>query len=250
MKYDNAPPVQLRGSPSQLTTVIHLPQTESLRKSASGRALSRSSLCNVNLPGVEVKRASIRNLDSAIPGLSLLRLRLPVSTPPGAYKGTIQVGNEELPIEVDVEPRPRLRLFPRSLKRVVAPGSVVSANLTVLNTGNFVVNLQKEYRFCVFERGGIDRAFFVALASDQSNGERRIDRLANELAASHGGRVRLEIESGSGTIVPGEVRELRIALRLSDRLRPGQTYSGTWKLENTGVAIQLQVSDKSQEAPK
>ena len=62
--------------------------------------------------------------------------------------------------------------------------------------------------------------------------------------------MRLEVESGSGTIVPGEVRELRIALRLSDRLRPGQTYSGTWKLENTGVAIQLQVSDKSQEAPK
>jgi hypothetical protein len=250
MKYDHAPPVQLRGAPNQLTTVIRLSQTDSLRKSATGRALSRSSLCNVSLPGVDVKRASIRNLHSATPGLSLLRIKLPVSTPPGAYKGTIQVGDEELPIEVDVQPRPRLRLFPRRLKTVVAPGSVVSANLTVLNTGNFVVNLQKEYRFCLFERGGIDRAFFVALASDQASGERRIDRLANELAASHGGRVRLELESGSGTIAPGEVREVRIALRLSDRLRPGQTYSGTWKLENTGVAIELQVSDKNQEAPK
>jgi hypothetical protein len=197
-----------------------------------------------------VKRASIRDLDAAAPGLSLLRIKLPVSTPPGAYKGTIQVGDEELPIQVQVEPRPRLRLFPRSLKTVVASGAAVNANLTVLNTGNFMVNLQKEYRFCVFERGGIDRAFFVALASDQATGERRIERLANELATAHGGRVRLEIESGSGAIAPGEVRELRIALRLSDRLRAGQTYSGTWKVENTGLTIELQVSDKIQEVPK
>jgi len=204
----------------------------------------------VNLPGVDVKRASIREIDSAAPGVSLLRIKLPISTPPGVYKGMIQVGDEEFPIEVDVEPRPRLRLFPRSLKSGAAPGSVVSTNLTVLNTGNFVVNLQEEYRFCVFELGGIDRAFFLALASDQTTGERRIDRLANELAASHGGRVRLKIESGSGAIAPGEVRELRIAMRLSDRLRPGQTYSGTWKVENTSLAIELRVSDKIQEAPK
>ncbi len=197
-----------------------------------------------------MKRASIRELDSATPGLSLLRIKLPFSTPPGAYKGTIQVGDKEFPIVVEVQPRSRLRLFPRTLRASAAPGSVVNANLTVLNTGNFVVNLEKEHRFCVFERGGIDRAFFVALASDPPTGERRIDRLANELAVSHGGRVRLEIESGSGAIAPGETRELHIALRLSDRLRSGQTYSGTWKVENTGLAIELQVSGRVKEVDK
>ena|SRR5882672_1737261 len=247
MKQDHSTPVQLRGNPSQLTTVLRLPAKSSLFKGSPDRAAARLRSCSVNLPGVDVKRASIREIDSATPGLSLLRIKLPVSTPPGSYKGTIQVGDKELPIVIDVEPRPRVRLFPRSLKARAARGSVVNANLTVLNTGNFVVNLEKEYRFCVFERGGIDRAFFVALASDQATGERRLDRLANELAVSHGGRVRLEIESGAGAVAPGEARELRIALRLSDRLRPGQTYSGTWKVENTGLAIELQVTGKIRE---
>lgn len=248
MKQDHSTPVQLRGNASQLTTVVHLPQTVALYKSKSARASSRVSSCSVNLPGVNVKRASIREIDSATPGLSLLRIKLPVSTPPGAYKGTLQVGDEELPIVVDVEPRPRLRLFPRTLTASAAPGSALNASLKVFNTGNLVVKLEKDHRFCMFERGGIDRAFFVALTSDQATSERRIDRLMNELAISHGGLVLLEIESGAGDVAPGEARELRIVFRLSDRLRPGQTYSGTWKVENTGLAIRLRVTDKVQEA--
>ncbi|MCM3873274.1 MAG: hypothetical protein ND895_21540 [Pyrinomonadaceae bacterium] len=245
MKQDDSTPVQLRGHPGQLSTVVRLPQGASTDK-----ATSRSSSCSINLPGVDVKWAGIREFDSARPGLSVLRIKLPVSTPPGAYKGTIQVGNSEVPIVVDVEARPRLRVFPRSFKAIVTPGAVLNANFTVLNTGNSVVAIEKEYRFCVFERGGIDRAFFVALASDQATSDRRIDRLVNELSLSHGGRVRLDVESGGGELQPGEARELRIALRLSDRLRPGQTYSGTWKIENTGVSIGLQVTGKSQEEAK
>jgi len=245
MKQDHSRPVQLRGHPGQLSTVLRLPQ-----EASAYQASSRLGSCSVNLQGVDVRWASIREIGSASPGLSLLRIKLPVSTPPGAYKGTVRVGDNEVPIVVDVERRPRLRLFPRSFKASVTPGTALNANFTVLNAGNSTVHIEKEYRFCVFERGGIDRAFYVALATEQATSERRIDRLVNELAASHGGRVRLEIESGSGDVTPGEARELRIALHLSDRLRPGQTYSGTWKVENTGLAIELQVTGKIQEVAK
>jgi len=245
MKQDHSTPVQLRGHPGQLSTVLRLPP-----RAVASRASSRSSSCSVNLQGVDVRWASIREIGSASPGLSVLRIKLPVATPPGAYKGTVLVGDNEVPIVVDIEPRPRLRLFPRSFKASVAPGAVLNANFTVLNTGNSSIAIEKEYRFCVFERGGIDRAFYVALASDQVPSERRIDRLVNELSASHGGRVRLEIESGEGELAPGEARDLRVALRLSDRLRAGQTYSGTWKIENTGVSIALLVTGKIQEVAK
>lgn len=245
MKQDKSTPVQLRGQPGQLSTVLLLPE-----KPPTPKATSRLGSCSVNLQGVDVRWASIREIDSASPGLSILRIKLPLSTPPGAYKGSVQVGDNEVPILVDVEARPRLRLFPRSLKASVTPGAVVNANFTVLNTGNSSVVIEKEYRFCVFERGGIDRAFFVALATEQATSDRRIDRLVNELAISHGGRVRLEIESGDGELATGQARDLRVVLRLSDRLRPGQTYSGTWKIENTGVSIGLVVTGKSQEEAK
>ena len=244
MKQDSTA-VQLRGNPGQLSTVLHLPKTASTLKTSS-----RFSSCSVNLPGVDVRRASIRELDAARPGLSMLRIKLPVSTPPGNYKGTVQIGDKEIPIVVDVESQPRLRLFPSNLRATVAPGSVLNANFTVANTGNDTANLEKEYRFCVFERGGVDRAFFVALGGDQTPGDRRIDKLVNELSVSHGGRVRLEIEVGAGAIAPGEVRELCIAMRLSDRLRPGQTYSGNWRIENAGVAIELLVAGEIKETAK
>lgn len=245
MKQDQSTPVQLRGHPGQLSTILLLPQ-----QAPAHKATSRLGSCSVNLQGVDVRWASLREIDSANPGLSLLRIKLPLSTPPGAYKGSVQVGDNEVPIVVDVEARPRLRLFPRSLKASVTSGAVLNANFTVLNTGNSPVVIEKEYRFCVFERGGIDRAFFVALATDQATSDRRIDRLVNELAVSHGGRVRLEIESGAGEIAPGEARDLRLVLRLSDRLRAGQTYSGAWKIENTSVSIGLSVTGKSQEEAK
>ena len=62
--------------------------------------------------------------------------------------------------------------------------------------------------------------------------------------------MRLEIESGYGELATGEARDLRVVLQLSDRLRQGQTYSGTWKIENTGVSIGLVVTGKSQEEAK
>src|SRR5437762_179136 len=127
--------VQLRGNPDRLTTVLHLPQTASTDKPSR-----RSASCAVNLPGVAVRRARIRELDPARPGFLELRIKLPVSTPPGTYQGKVQVGDKELPIVVDVEPRPRLRLFPRRLRGTVAPGSVLNANLTIANIGNDAVN--------------------------------------------------------------------------------------------------------------
>ncbi len=236
MKQDYSSPVQLRGNPGQLATILRLPDK-----------VSNLKACSVNLPGINIRRATIRPIDSGTPGLSMLRIKLPVSTPPGAYEGTVQIGSTELPILIDVEPRARVRLLPRTIRASTSAASVVKANLVLLNGSNFTINLEKEYRFCVFERGGIDRAIFLALTSDRVVGDKRVERLLDELARSHGGRVRLEIESGSGAVRPTEARDLCIALHFSDRLRPGRAYSGAWRIENTSLAVTIQVTGKIQE---
>lgn len=204
----------------------------------------------MDLQGVTVRRAKIRELGSAESGLSLLKIKVPRSTAPGVYKGTVEVAGKAFPIEVNVEPSANLRLFPSSLSTTAAPGAVINFNLTVLNEGNSAVNLDKEHTFCVFERGGIDRALFLALATDQIKGDKRLDRLLDELAVSHGGLVRVEIESPSLAIASGEARDLPVTLRLSDRLRPSRTYSGAWKFESASFAVKLKLQGKIQEKPK
>jgi hypothetical protein len=243
MKQNSSAPLQFRGEPGRLTTVLRLPATAF---SASADLTS----CSVDLPGVTVRRAKIRELGSAERGLSLLKIKLPRSTAPGVYKGTVEVAGKAFPIEVNVEPTVTLRLFPDDLSTTAAPGAVITFNLTVLNEGNSAVNLDKEYTFCVFERGGIDRALFHALATDQVKGEKRLDRLLDELAAAHGGLVRVEIASADLTIPYGESRDFQVSLRLPDRLRPGRTYSGAWKFEKTSFAVEIKLQAKIQERPK
>jgi len=206
--------------------------------------------CSIDLPGVGVRKVKIRELSETERGLSLLKIKLPVSTAPGVYKGTLDVAGTAFPIEVNVEASPDLRLFPANLSTAATPGSVINQKLTVLNKGNFPVKLDKEYTFCVFERGGIDRALFLALASDKFKGDERLNKLLDELAVSHGGLIRVEIASGDAEIGAGAARDIQIALRLSDRLRPGHTYAGAWKFEHTSFGVEIEVRGKIQETPR
>jgi len=246
MKQDSSVPLQLRGEPGRLSTILRLPSAAA----AATKAPSDLTSCNVDLPGVTVRKAKIRELRSAEGGLSLLKIRLPRSTAPGVYKGTVEVAGKAFPIEVNVESSASLRLFPDGLSTKAAPGAAINLNLTVLNEGNSPVTLDQEYTFCVFERGGIDRALFLALASDQLKGGQRLERLLDELASAHGGLVRVEIASAERAIPSGEARELQIVLRLSERLRPGRTYAGAWKLEDTSFPVELKLQGKTQEKSK
>jgi hypothetical protein len=170
---------------------------------------------------------------------------LPHDTPPGAYKGTVQIGDTELPITIDVEVHRDLRLFPSILKAEVRPGGSVAASISVLNVGNSAVTIENEHRFCIFDSTGIDRAFFLALASDEAKGPQRLDRFLEELADSHGGRVRVQIKSGAGSIPAGEMVDVSAVFHFSDRLQSGRDYAGSWRLENAAYRVEIKVSDSN-----
>lgn len=237
MKRSSSSSIHLKGRPNRLATVLRLPAA----------AFAGEASCSVNLPGVEAHRVRIRPIKNTNSGASLLKIKLPHDTPPGAYKGTVHIGETELPITIDVEVHRDLRLFPSTLRAEVEPGASVTASISVLNAGNSAVTIANEHRFCVFDSTGIDRAFFVALATDEAKGPQRLDRFLEELADSHGGRVRVQIKSGAGTIAAGEMVDIGVVFHFSSRLRGGRDYAGSWKLENAAYLVEIKVNGPQQE---
>ena len=231
MNYSRSEPLRFRGGPTRLAATLNLSPSDS--KTGSVEVILKDA----------VGRIAVRPITREDPSRSLLRLRLPRTTPPGTYEGTVRIGDTMMPFVAQIEPRPQLRFFPGRLIISAAAGAMVDSDLTLVNTGNVPVNIENTHTFCIFDGTGIDRAFFVALAEDKSKGEERINRLLDELADLHGGLVRLRVEQGVGEIAPGETRELHIVLRFSDRLRAGRRYSGVWQLSSANYSIKINVTE-------
>ena len=224
------PPVTFRGPPHRLTSLVALPDGPD--------ALGEPKAL---LEGVEVRGLAVRSLKREGLGMGKATLRLPKSTPPGKYAGSVEIGGLRLPVVVEVEPLPKVEVSPSRLALEVEPGREVTADVTFLNTGNVPCDVPAASTFCVFDGSGLDHAFWVAFVSDPPEGRQRIDLLLDDLADSHGGLVEVRARTGERTIAPGESRDVQVRLRFSDRLRPGHAYAGSWDAEGLHLRVRVSV---------
>lgn len=227
---DEREPVRFKGSPARMLATLELSE-----------ALASSGACRVILPETGSLPLAIRPLRSQPPIISALSFRLPKSTPPGSYKGNIELGERRIPIVVDVESRSSLRFIHPKFTYRGLPGARVSTQLTLLNRGNVSVTLPGKDTFCVFEDDGVARAFYRGLAAENSDSARRIDRILDELAEAHGGLVRVTINKGAGRLAPEELRELEVDLHFPRRLIGGKTYRGTWSVSGADLEVVIEV---------
>ncbi len=232
MKQESNRPLHLKGGPRSLSAVLRLSADES-------RFLAEADSMQVNLGGAESASVRIRPAGGAGSGVSLLKLKLPKLTPPGTYEGTVEVGNRQLPVVIEVEPRPRLRVFPRRLRLQGTAGAEVTTDINVVNVGNVALDIAGEHSFCIFDPSGLNRAFYFALGHNGLQAEKRVARLMDKLAESHGGLVRVRVEEGAGEIVVGDARNLQLTFTLPERMRPGQIYSGVLKLFNYHLPVEV-----------
>ena len=227
-----APAVTFSGPPHHLTSLVTLPGGVQRRVAVEAR-----------VEGAEVERLSVRPLTREGAAIGRVRIRLPRSTPPGTYEGSVRIAGQEVPFVAQVEPRENVDADPSRLSLEVEPGAEASVGLTLLNRGNVPFELPVASQFCIFDDGGVDRAFWHALGSDPPEGKERIDVLLDDLAESHGGLVEVRARAPKRTIQPGESGEAQVALRFSDRLRPGRTYSGAWDADGLHLSIAVAVPE-------
>lgn len=175
-----------------------------------------------------------------------LHTSLSRSTPPGTYRGTAELAGTRYPIEVHIDPAPHLSLSPRQTILSASPHSVVNVDLMLGNSGNVPCLIGRTHAFGLYDVQGAERAIGSSLRHTGNANENRTERLLKELAAGHGGLVRVEVREGAGPIAPGDVKPLRLSLHLPDGLKAGHTYSGTLPLENLRYYFKIAVTAEGQ----
>src|SRR5271163_1636796 len=93
-------PLRFRGAPTRVLATLELPEP-----------FPAANACRVTLPLTGSLPLVVRPLRSTPPIVSALSFRLPKSTPPGSYKGNIELDGKRIPIVVDVESRSSLRFI-------------------------------------------------------------------------------------------------------------------------------------------
>jgi hypothetical protein len=176
------------------------------------------------------------------PGLARLWFSLPSYTPPGSYEGHARIGGSEFRVAVDIGANENLALSPPELRIIGTRSEKVTAHLTLANAGNVVCDVRNTHAFGLFDVEGAERAVGAALRDPAAKGREKIDRLMDNFAEEHAGFVRVLIEEGSGPIAPGDVRELRVVLRLPDNLKASRNYTGTWVFFNLSYQVRVSAS--------
>jgi hypothetical protein len=190
---------------------------------------------------------------AARPGTSVLGLRLvlPDSTPAGTYKGVVSIGDDKHPMVVEIHERRRLVVTPaRIAVSVTAPGREASTELHVLNAGNAPLDLAAKQAFGLFEDHGLDRSLARAWTDTKARGVDRFGVLADELAASHGGPVRVRVTEGAGVIEPGESRSVNVTFEFQGELTAGRGYFGYWEVGGTVCTVRVEVIEGGPEEPR
>lgn len=226
---------RFRGTPSRLLTAVEY----------AGKVPPPQS-CRVTLAGRTALPLFVRRLRSEEPLMSVMSFRLPKSTPPGIYQGRVELGEQQIPIEVEVEPRTILRFLRPALFRRIKRGARITEELVLVNRGNVTIEIPKEDRFCVFDESGVARAIYRGLVEEDGDGEQRIDRVMDELAKSHGGLVRVTVSEGWGALAPEEVRTLKVEFHFSGRLIANRTYRGTWSVSEASLDVKVEVTRESE----
>jgi hypothetical protein len=170
-----------------------------------------------------------------------VKFRLPPTTPPGSYQGTILVGGEERPIEIVVEPHTNLAVQPDSVTLIAQPGSQASVELSVLNHGNVLAEIRRGYALGFVDVHALDHGLDEAARATPGEGVKRVDVLFDELARGSGGVARLELEEGYGPLAPGDARSLRARFALPKELRPGHTYTARLRIEDAAFSIRAEI---------
>jgi hypothetical protein len=228
--------VHLRGQPRRLESLVLVPPEQAQAAPVAAEFRSEKHKAQPLAIAKPLGTAGLR-----------LRLKFPHNTPPGSYEGLVRIGTSEFKMVVEVDAEPHLDLVPSQLRLNGTPDGEATAELTVVNDGNAPFVIRNAYGVGLFALGGVENALGAAYREAKEGGQERLNMLADKLAEQHGGLLRVNVRQGAGELGPDQMRALRLQVKFPGNLRPGNTYTGTFRVHNARCVVRVEVPRKTGE---
>lgn len=168
-----------------------------------------------------------------------MRLRLLPQTPPGDYAAKLYISDKEVAAVVRVLPVVQATISPSEVSFFGAPGSTVTALMTLVNSGNVPVELPKTAPVGVFDDEGIETAFAATYGKPIETFDNFVQIFHGKLREAHGGVMKLTVIRGAGLHLPGTTAVVEMTLDLPGNLRPGHRYHGVYSTDFAALAISV-----------
>jgi len=227
---------RLRGQPRRLESVVLVPPEQAREVPVVAEFRSEKHTAQPLAIAKPIGFAGLR-----------VRLKFPRNTPPGSYEGMVRIGTSEFKMVAEVDAEPHLDLVPSHLLLAAAPDSEATVELTAVNDGNAPFEIRNAHGFGLFAIGGVENALGAAYREALCGGQERWNIFGDKLAESHGGLVRVQVQHGAGELGPDQMRSLALRLKFPDNLKPGNTYTGTFRLHNARCVFRVEVPRKTGE---
>jgi hypothetical protein len=165
-------------------------------------------------------------------------------TPPGTYSCEMKSASKKIPVEIQVEPKARVRIQPSQIGFSGAPGAKVRAELLFSNKGNVSFTIPKSDSLGIFDDDGLETAFASTYRLKESKLDALLGNFIEKLRDSHGGLLKFRIVEGDGELPPGEVRSVVIEAQIPSTIKPGHGYHGVWSTSLFDYSVTVTVTKK------
>ena len=159
-----------------------------------------------------------------------LVVSLSARTPPGEYRGEIEVAGRKRPVVYYITERLALEISPPQLVIENHPGTTVTKQIVISNTGNVPLTigdfgpvvLDIEFLDCIIGRAAVARSDQIETMDRFYVEQVRETKRVHEAT----GILRVRNTSGSTVVEPGEVRAFDLQIRVPERLEKRFRYFG------------------------
>jgi len=160
-----------------------------------------------------------------------LALDLDPQTPPGEYKGEVEVAGHTRPVIVYIAEVVRLGISPQVVVIDQPSGSMVIKRVALTNEGNVPLTIGTIGQVALGEELMLRRSVSATVAAagekeDRSVGKLFGDLISQEAKAVLGEAVYMKVVNAGFVLQPGEVRLLSLEIHLPEKLAPNSRYIG------------------------
>jgi len=218
----------------------------------TGQILSKIAACRVLLPDSLAQGTALDAVHTRLlhrrDGTAQLSARLPEHTPPGEYDAQLEIDGETHTLAIKVEPQRKLAATPNRSMFAGVRGASVEATVRLFNQGNVGIDIPESDVLCLYDERGVEDAFNSMFQMDSEDPLRLIGHLVLKLRDGSGGPIKLRIGAGAGELPPGADRAVSIRINLPEKLKPGRSYDGFWRLGPLRHSIRIEVDDEQRTA--